>query len=243
MSEWIEWNGGKCPVDGKTVVEARLRGGEITAAKSARSFGWENEYLSFDIVAYRVIEEAKPEPVKMEKTWERDYTLLRRFDLEAAKAGEPICNGDEIPIRWVGRSGNGELNIIERKISVAGNIVEYFEDSWLRMAPLCWVEGKPVYKGDVLWHKAMGQEVTAMSPADSLHIFAEFELDGATTTAIDSLAWQKPKVKHEGWGIACVGSLLKTREEAEARIAQWKGSTVADGFGDAPRVVRIEWEA
>ena len=57
MSEWIEWEGGECPVPGETLVEIKARGGgDVRVVDVAGVFDW-----SF-VVAYRVVRPAE-EPV------------------------------------------------------------------------------------------------------------------------------------------------------------------------------------
>ena len=90
--------------------------------------------------------------------------LLRPFDLEAAQRGEPILWGGQFePATFVARARKGKTNIIERAGMHAGLLdhVEYAPDEYLHMAPLCWVEGRPVYKGDRLWCKLYNEWVTA----------------------------------------------------------------------------------
>ena len=55
-SEWIEWAGGKCPVEGHRRVEARLRDGTIERL-DADSLDFEHlpDDAEADIVAYRVL--------------------------------------------------------------------------------------------------------------------------------------------------------------------------------------------
>lgn len=55
-TEWIEWAGGECPVEGRRRVEARLRDG-ATEEMDANSFDWEHlqDDAENDIVAYRVL--------------------------------------------------------------------------------------------------------------------------------------------------------------------------------------------
>lgn len=75
--------------------------------------------------------------------------LLRPFDLAQAEAGAAICwNCLDEPITFVGRT-------ISESIAVrlpGGVIVVTPYKSSLRMKPLFWKEGKPVYAGDNLWH-------------------------------------------------------------------------------------------
>lgn len=58
--DWITWNGGVCPVNGKTRVEIKFRNG-YQRTTSAKWWRWShNDYDSdsnFDIVAYRIVKE------------------------------------------------------------------------------------------------------------------------------------------------------------------------------------------
>lgn len=57
--QWIEWNGGKCPVDANTMVEFKLRNDPaIVTPYAAGSLTWEhrdNRLREYDIIAYRVV--------------------------------------------------------------------------------------------------------------------------------------------------------------------------------------------
>lgn len=68
MSDWIEWNGGECPVPGDTRVDVRLRGGVEYCGYTAREWDWSG-ICGVQIVAYRIAKEEpqtlnKPETVK-----------------------------------------------------------------------------------------------------------------------------------------------------------------------------------
>ena len=52
--QWIEWTGGACPVPGFTLVDVRLRGGDVRAARSASLWHWTDEGQDSDVVAYRL---------------------------------------------------------------------------------------------------------------------------------------------------------------------------------------------
>jgi len=59
--DWISWLGGEMPVDGRTMVECRLRG-DFCETRSADFFDW--SYLKDaesddDIIAYRVVKEGE----------------------------------------------------------------------------------------------------------------------------------------------------------------------------------------
>lgn len=74
--------------------------------------------------------------------------LLRPFDLAQAEAGAAICWSQlGAPITFVGRTPNGCIAV--RRAD--GVILTPYKSS-LRMKPLFWKEGRPVYAGDNLWH-------------------------------------------------------------------------------------------
>jgi hypothetical protein len=57
MSNWIEWDGGECPVSDGAVVQVELRGGDRMTGAFADEF-WRKDNSPGDIVAYRVVSEA-----------------------------------------------------------------------------------------------------------------------------------------------------------------------------------------
>lgn len=52
--KWIEWNGGKCPVQPSKSVEVKFRGG-AHEQQSAYAWDWWHYGCPYDIVAYRLI--------------------------------------------------------------------------------------------------------------------------------------------------------------------------------------------
>ncbi len=54
--EFIQWSGGKCPVDGQTVVGYRMRNGRYHAGM-ARMLRWDHRVIDSDIVCYCVLGE------------------------------------------------------------------------------------------------------------------------------------------------------------------------------------------
>ena len=129
---------------------------------------------------------------------EKDYSLLRPFDVTDARSGELVCwyADGEAPEEYV-VSNHGAISVLWRgdQTFVSWNAIDAHD--YFRMAPLAWVEDKPVYREDVLYHSHMEQKITAKGPADDRYIFADFELDGFTTTAIASLTWNIPKMNRE----------------------------------------------
>lgn len=129
-----------------------------------------------------------------------NYSLLRPFDLDAAKNGEPICCADGGSAKFLAHEpGHPYLKDWAIIVLSPGGISTHGEDGQryrdgtstldLRMAPLCWVEGKPVYKGDELWHKRCQCIVTAhhMKSSDTL---CEKNNCGSH---LENLTWEIPK--------------------------------------------------
>lgn len=188
---------------------------------------------------------------------ERDYSLLRPFDLEAANRGEGICwSTSAPPIIFIGMVFNNKNE------AVIGNKNEEYitriEVCYLRMAPLAWREGKPVYKGDLLYWfsnsrkefvKFIAKEVREATFIYGECYFANSDLLGLPSEAAvvhaESLTWTPPappKVKREGWvnvypgpaelcHVATVSNALRTKEQA-------------DEYAQLDRIacVKIEWE-
>lgn len=136
----------------------------------------------------------------MEQT--KDYSLLRPFDLEAAKRGEPIMGIDlSWPLIFCGTTTNGQVIFVEYADKSGGD--QKVDD--IRMAPLAWVEGKPVYKGDVLYQyytKDHKNRLVTISNIFTNGIDYLTFIEGgnwAIDGNISKLTWNKPKVKKSGW--------------------------------------------
>ena len=177
---------------------------------------------------------------------EKDYSLLRPFDLEAAKRDELITtlflDGEMVTHAFVtGPDDHGGF-----VVKTPDGWFRFGKESDYRMAPLAWVEGKPVYKGDVLYDRN-GQKCVAKS------ITLGGTLESEETTLLrffPELTWNQPKIGREGWvniveaGIGCSrgnlggwlirnGDIFPTEEAAKTRAAH---------CGDVIATVRIEWE-
>ena len=62
MSDWIEWNGGECPVPKGTLVDVLYRSAGIktsVAAGGKYAHDWADDDMGRDIIAYRICEPAK----------------------------------------------------------------------------------------------------------------------------------------------------------------------------------------
>lgn len=76
--------------------------------------------------------------------------LLRPFDLEAAKAGDLLCDKSG-KTGWKYVAGPDCDGVVAAIFCKTGRFIEPVLPEEFRMAPLTWVEGKPVYKGDILY--------------------------------------------------------------------------------------------
>lgn len=160
---------------------------------------------------------------------EKDYSLLRPFDLEAVKHGEKICNseGDELWDYVAGPDAHGilcvEVKSAKSLLCNSGTSSRYF-----RIAPLAWVEGKPVYRGDTVYTK----EGRAVVVKEMYHDHAL--TDGEWVVSCEYATWQKPKTKREGW--------MNLYESGENYVYPTK--LRADSQATFARIgcIRIEWE-
>jgi len=55
-NDWIDWNGGECPVDPDTTVDVEFANGEAYSGSIAEAWDWSRKIPREDlIVAYRVV--------------------------------------------------------------------------------------------------------------------------------------------------------------------------------------------
>lgn len=144
---------------------------------------------------------------------EREDNKLRPFDLDAVKSGglvQHFISGDIFTI-VAGPDAYGYVCVSkggDDKFHLTVYPVEH-----LRMAPLCWVEGKPVYKGDVLYQN------TQMLPGP--RVVMDGNLQGIFDThgswnGREHLTWTPPKEKRKVKMLAYIsryGFLGWTRED------------------------------
>ena len=137
---------------------------------------------------------------------EKDYSLLRPFDLEAAKAGADLCDREGCVIYdFLGVGGNfygSEAAGVRIKSSPYTDRphVCFSPLNALRLAPLCWVEGKPVYPGDMLEVELVSRgdwcEATVArsgSAHDGERIIAEGVGKEIINAPVSMCRWPRPK--------------------------------------------------
>lgn len=139
-----------------------------------------------------------------------DLSLLRPFNLEAAKSGEEICwyyLSD--PVKFIGITSKGAI-AYESEDEIGFTSSDQF-----RMKPLCWVEGKPAYNGDVLyWNDSTGAPGTTFNVVGPMVCEGKlicgdahfkdgrvFLGEGNSGVTPSELTWNKPKqkVKRKVW--------------------------------------------
>jgi len=167
---------------------------------------------------------------------EKDYSLLRPFDLDAAKAGAEIValvdDGTEIELRTfvTGPDRMGYYVVsTDEGVYRLGKAHEY------RMAPLCWVEGKPVYPGDVL-ERENGK---AFIP-DMVAISGELRMLGEGLPSFlnpELLRWPRPKpVKR--W----INIYPAAYEDDSRMLSTYREKEQADAKAGKDRIACIEIE-
>lgn len=115
MSDWIDWNGGECPVFPETRVDARFLGGGQIGNTHAGGLKWERVGALTDIVAYRVIrkqtQEQKPSALARQEGGGH-YKDLKIQPIEYIHAnGIPFAEGSVIKYvtRWRAKGGVKDL--------------------------------------------------------------------------------------------------------------------------------------
>ena len=130
---------------------------------------------------------------------------MKPFDLAAAQRGCPIQTRDGKPAKFLMHVPEAAAEY--RVVALAdGKVNGYVEDgrfygefeSWndLLMAPLCQVEGRDVYPGDVLYHESGAVTVFGMLGCCLEVMYAGGECG---LRSPENLTWTKPKTKRVGW--------------------------------------------
>jgi len=168
------------------------------------------------------------------------YTLLRDFDLEDAKAGAAICSGSLMT----------DLTFLcahENNVFVelsAGGVSLLLQVDDVKMKPLFWLKGSPVYKGDVIYHVNLGEGVVAgVDGRGDTKVNYNGEKWVNLPSNLSLTPFVKPKTERKGWiniwkcsssiGVS-TGSRVYTNKEAALR--ELHGDTV-----DLVDTIEITW--
>lgn len=166
--------------------------------------------------------------------YKKDYSLLRPFDLESAKRGDNVCwheDGDTAIEVFFPKQG-GIIPVFNGNDQCG--IFTDMDYEQLKMSPLAWVEGRPVYVGDVLYPTTKGAAL------DSIKITSVTNngdvSNGYWCIDPNYLTWTKLKQKREGWvNVYPDKCAVSYRYDTEQQALEAK-------VFNALATVRIEWE-
>jgi len=111
---------------------------------------------------------------------------LRPFDLEAAKRGEPfefIVKEQHVYVTEPNDFGEIVTQSVGGRYTI-GFMSQYY------MTPLAWVEERPVYNGDKLYHGGKLREISSISETD---VFCYISDKGIAWAPISEFTWNKPR--------------------------------------------------
>lgn len=181
--------------------------------------------------------------------FERNFELLRPFNVAAATHGERICNALGL-IHWDYVAGpDPRGNLVVRTI-VDGWFVNPVNcpASSFRMAPLAWVEGTPMYKGDRLWHinERKWWIADCIDPCGLLRGRFESDVDKGVASSwapsIEYLTWSHRAVKHEGWLNLYLPSKKTSTSFRDGNVFDDKESADRNAKDGRVACIPIEWE-
>lgn len=86
---WIEWRGGRCPVDDVTEVDIKFRAGGIAYGVEAGKYYWPRTGQEYDIIAYRLHQQQEAEQAEADD----EADLNECIGQDAAQ----VWNGDGLP--------------------------------------------------------------------------------------------------------------------------------------------------
>ena len=102
MSEWIEWQGGVCPVNDTTVVDLKFRCGEFRNHREPWCVDWQHEAQgkhhvdAYDVVAYRLSEQQS-----MEEAYEQTHKEISDSALDVQVGGDHYKKCGIQPITYI----------------------------------------------------------------------------------------------------------------------------------------------
>lgn len=179
---------------------------------------------------------------------EKNYSLLRRLDIEQARQGAELCTADGQPVKFIDYlPDGGEYNRvlcyfpgagITRRLSVKGLFMPCASACDIFMAPLGWIEGRPVYKGDALFHKIQRGKYVIDGFAGGVE-GGEYR-SGYVGLAPSGLTWDEPavvpsKILREGW-------VNIYSERRISKLYELEKDADRNSAGDRVACARVEWE-
>lgn len=176
---------------------------------------------------------------------EKNFELLRPFDLESAKAGDKFFwINMECEFLGISKHPGGVNGGATIRAEHDGGM-SYVYPNEAKAYPLCWVEGRPVYKGDVLYMTTGYYVGKPFVPHQFNGFMLISELNDTTKHRYrpEYLTWTPPKVKREGWINIYPKSGLHHGCAAQTSHA-FQSKEIADWAATAARItcIHIEWE-
>lgn len=95
-----------------------------------------------------------------------DYSLLRPAVLKDLKVGDAILHADcedEITVKY-----KGNLQVLFECSKGPAQLLAFDSQHSFKLKPLCWVEGKPVYKGDKLYWGKLDPKIDSALEVSSM---------------------------------------------------------------------------
>lgn len=180
MTEWIVWKGGERPVSHNTLIEVRYRSGGWTWGLAGEwELCWQNNGVSDDIVAYRVLSE-EPEPDQPEK---------RRSSAQPDADGWIEWSGGECPV-----PPDTLVEVLFRN----GETDYTVQDA----ATYCWDHVK--CDQDIISYRVVDDEAEPDSKPDLVNSPSHY-----TDGGIETIDFIEAKLGAEGFLGFCLGNALK----------------------------------
>lgn len=129
-----------------------------------------------------------------------DYTLLRKINPEELVVGMEVLDTHIALCEFVAGPDDDDDVCLRYTCQCSGRETLFVcSVSELRRAPLAWVEGKPVYRGDVLY-RGTSQVVVIGAANETVAVETVAGAVGDLAGTSD-LTWEpvKPKTKRKGW--------------------------------------------
>lgn len=177
------------------------------------------------------------------KNQEKNYDLLRNFDITTAKPRDIFqWKADDNQLEFIGATTINDIFCFKWISGEFEGLYTSYDKHRIKQIPLCWVEGKPAYKGDELWLSWFSRcgKVQAIEMEDGLlkikHLEEDCQWYGYCNENISDLYWEKPKkIQKEAWAnvYSSIGmiSYYDTKEEADENAAE-----------DRVACIKIQWE-
>lgn len=127
----------------------------------------------------------------------KNLKLLRKLDFDKLKPGDALCDTLGRP-DWIFVAGPDTQNRVICQYKTTGTFNNPISVDELRMVPLAWVEDRPVYCGDMLYHTDYGK-ITALASRASGQVLIAQGVERDLDLYIKGCTWEPVKIKREGW--------------------------------------------